>query len=386
MVGPTSDHKRQLLACLDEVARAGHSAIDTVLDRIRRSPHLCVFGIGAISYPIISALTKFTDLEISFLCDNDPSKWGKRFHGGLPCISPRELRTYGQDTAILITTQHYAEIYEQLTRMGFHNIHVITEYRLLNNEFFQDRANLDTIRHHTVPLLDILHDDESRNVLGVVVKNWFDFHVAGTGYREIFSPDQYFCPAIITLREDEAFVDAGAYNGDTLMEFIERSQARFQAVFAFELDRHNFHEMEIAVAGLDPDIRNRIRLFNLGLLDCEKDVAYEAGGSGKQSTCINMIGPSGETGRVAPLTRILEKQRVTFIKMDIEGAEVEALRGASEIIETQKPQLAVCVYHRPQHLWEVPLFLKALVPEYRIFLRHHSPLEYETVCYATVEG
>jgi hypothetical protein len=73
---------------------------------------------------------------------------------------------------------------------------------------------------------------------------------------------------------------------------------------------------------------------------------------------------------------------VTFIKMDVEGAEPLALRGASRIIRSQKPRLAVCVYHHFSHLWEVPGMIHELVPEHRIYLRHHTNLEYETVCYA----
>jgi FkbM family methyltransferase len=186
------------------------------------------------------------------------------------------------------------------------------------------------------------------------------------------------------LRGDEAFVDAGAYNGDTLLEFIERSDRRFDSIFAFELDKGNFHEMETTVSKLAAEIREKITLFNLGLLDEEKDVDYEAGGSGKQSTFINMIGPASNSAKTVRLSDMLKNNKVTFIKMDIEGSELKALYGAEEIIKKQKPKLAICVYHKPEHLWEIPLYLKRIVPEYKIYLRHHTPLEYETVCYAVM--
>jgi hypothetical protein len=68
--------------------------------------------------------------------------------------------------------------------------------------------------------------------------------------------------------------------------------------------------------------------------------------------------------------------------MDIEGAEPNALRGAAGIIRAQRPKLAICVYHDFRHLWEIPLYVKSLNPGYKLYLRHHTPLEYETVCYA----
>ena len=77
---------------------------------------------------------------------------------------------------------------------------------------------------------------------------------------------------------------------------------------------------------------------------------------------------------------------ITFIKMDIEGSEIPALRGAKEIIETQKPKLAICVYHKPEDIWEIPELILDYVPEYRLYLRHYSITYTETVLYAIYEG
>ncbi|OQY48104.1 MAG: hypothetical protein B6247_25605 [Candidatus Parabeggiatoa sp. nov. 2] len=74
----------------------------------------------------------------------------------------------------------------------------------------------------------------------------------------------------------------------------------------------------------------------------------------------------------------------TFIKMDIEGAELEALKGASETIRKYKPKLAIALYHNPQHLTEIPILIKSLCPEYEFFLRIHSFFSRELVLYAVV--
>ena len=68
--------------------------------------------------------------------------------------------------------------------------------------------------------------------------------------------------------------------------------------------------------------------------------------------------------------------------MDIEGAEMEALKGAESIIKSQKPKLAICVYHKEQDMTEIPIFIKKLVPEYKLFMRHYSNDAGETVLYA----
>ena len=73
---------------------------------------------------------------------------------------------------------------------------------------------------------------------------------------------------------------------------------------------------------------------------------------------------------------------VTFIKLDIEGAELEALKGAEHIIKRDKPKLAICIYHKPEDIWEIPYYIKMLVPEYKMYIRHYSNSESETVLYA----
>lgn len=71
-----------------------------------------------------------------------------------------------------------------------------------------------------------------------------------------------------------------------------------------------------------------------------------------------------------------------MIKMDVEGSELESLKGAKRTIQRDKPKLAICIYHKPEDMTEIPMFIKELVPEYRLYVRHHSNSDLETVLYA----
>ena len=75
-------------------------------------------------------------------------------------------------------------------------------------------------------------------------------------------------------------------------------------------------------------------------------------------------------------------EKVSFIKMDIEGAELDALEGGRKIIGSYLPKLAICIYHKPEDLWKIPLFIKNNWNDYKIYIRHHTELMTETVCYA----
>ncbi len=76
--------------------------------------------------------------------------------------------------------------------------------------------------------------------------------------------------------------------------------------------------------------------------------------------------------------------KVTFVKMDVEGAELEALKGSRKVIVQYRPKLAICVYHKKADLIEIPLFIKSLVPEYRLYIRHYGNSMCETVLYAVL--
>ncbi len=378
------DYKKEISEYLDAVMQKKEFSIDRIKREIKNSKYVCVFGIGAISYPIISSIRNFTDIKIDFLSDNDQAKWGKIYHNDLKCIPPAELEKYKEDIAILITTQHYKKIHQQLLQKGFKKVFAVTEYRLLNDAYFKNMQNLKLVKENVASVMDILEDERSKEIMFTLIKNWFDFDVDAIGYEEIFTNDQYYPSDIIKLSDTESFVDVGAYNGDTIFDFMKRTGNKFNFIYAFELDKKNFNEMTSAVDKLDSKQKDRIKLYNFGLLDEEKDVYYETGGSGMQSTFINVINAASDSGKTVRLSDVLKNEKVTFIKMDIEGSEVKALKGAEKIIKTQRPTLAICVYHKPEHLWEVPLYIKEIVPEYKIYIRHHTPLEYETVCYAII--
>lgn len=89
--------------------------------------------------------------------------------------------------------------------------------------------------------------------------------------------------------------------------------------------------------------------------------------------------------QIKKLDDFLPNEQITFLKMDIEGAEINALIGAQELIKTQKPKLAICTYHLPEHFFDIPFYIKSLVPEYKIYIRHHTNTMFETVCYAIAD-
>jgi len=332
------------------------------------------YGCGAILKSIIETWDACVGRKIDFCCDSDPAKWGQ-LYCGIRCIAPQELQALRNRCTVFVTVGDFKPVVDFLIDRGFPSVHLIYKYDLVAADFL-NRQNPDGIVADLCACHERLADQASREVFAAIVER-----VLGDGndvevMARVCRPDQYFPRDIVTLGEHECFVDVGAYNGDTVGAFLQHVHERFDRIDAFEVDQANFELLQNTVKKMAN--RERICLHNLGIWDSECDIRYSVGNS--QST----VGEGEGHGRVVPLDAVLARERVSFLKMDIEGAELRALHGAAHTIRTQKPKLAICVYHEFRHLWEIPLYIKELVPEYRIYLRHHTKLEYETVCYAVL--
>ena len=197
----------------------------------------------------------------------------------------------------------------------------------------------------------------------------------------IVDHNQYFPSDIITL-DNESFLDAGAYIGDTIESMINHSHKIFKNIYAFEPLTNNCKIIkQLLEENYEPNIQQKIKIYNYGLSNKNEQLYFH--GNGDQA---NLTG--GHKGTPVPVVDIKtcltyqELTNLTFIKMDIEGFELPALQTMKELITIKKPKLAICVYHRPQDIVDIPLYLNKICPAYKLYLRHHTNWVFETVLYA----
>ena len=345
-------------------------------DDIRAAGYVCLFGAGEVGQAVAADLAE-AGIRVDGFCDNNPALWDSCIHGSLKCISPDDLLKRKNDAIVLVTSGYFREICGQLKGLGLTNYHPVAKSKVRNDRFF-DRSDARSVQENLARLLEVLADDRSREIVRVVVASWFEAPDGENKFKAVMSKDQYFPADIVTLSDREVFVDAGAFNGDSIRDFLSRVGNRFDRIFAYELDRYYFEKLQESVRGLDEQVGKKIRIFNLGLYDENIPVKYQ-----HNLTSSSVNANADEWGNVVRLSDHQRGARISFIKMDIEGAEIKALQGAAEIIKAEHPKLAICTYHEPSHLWEIPLYIKSLNPRYKLRLRHHTDLEYETVCYAT---
>lgn len=224
-------------------------------------------------------------------------------------------------------------------------------------------------------LYNTLGDDLSKKTLENVLKGRVS---AGLQYfKEICVADQYYAKDIVTLSEQETFVDVGAYIGDTVEQITDITHGKYAGIYCFEPDSICF---EILRKNTCKD--ERVHIFAKGAWD-KKEILHIRQDAEHGSSAI------GNSGDYAIELDCIDDcigmdKKITHIKMDIEGAELKALKGCSRLIKKYMPILAICLYHRNEDFLEIPNYILSIVPEYKLYMRHHNISGTETVLYALI--
>lgn len=218
-------------------------------------------------------------------------------------------------------------------------------------------------------LSSALADGQSKQVLDDILS----FRLTGNYTSMVsysFRPrDQYF-EDFTGLGSQEVFVDAGGFDGDTTEEFCRR-YPEYKKVYLFEPSSGNLEKAKIRLK----DFRD-IDFIQLGLSDTEEQLWFNA--EGGSASCISSSGSCQIN--VTSLDRYMNN-KVTFIKMDLEGWELKALQGAKKHIIEDKPKLAIAVYHNPSDFWQIFEYVKSIHKDYKVYLRHYTEGWSETVMY-----
>lgn len=205
-------------------------------------------------------------------------------------------------------------------------------------------------------------------------------------YREEDIPqynyfDQYFPSDLPEFSgewgSNEVFVDCGAFNGDITKKYADKVK-EYAGIYAFEPDKRNISQLK------KRGIRNLL-IVEAACSDHIGEICFSEEDTPGGSHVINGTG-SKNTNIVQCTTidSVIGDGFCSFIKMDIEGAEWEALHGASETIKRERPKLAISIYHSNEDMIRLIEYIHELVPEYRLYVRAHTMGIAETILYAMV--
>ena len=224
-------------------------------------------------------------------------------------------------------------------------------------------------------ITNLLADQQSKEVYQAAIRyrqthDWKD--------APVYSKDnQYFVEDIVPITPQEVFVDCGAFDGDTMEEFCKVCNNQFRRIICFEPMPEYYQKIEKRSEG-----KNVIPI-RAGVYKETTVLHFTAEGKGSAITTNNNSNTISVP--VCAIDETPECQEATFIKMDVEGSEMDALLGARETILRNRPKLAICIYHRHRDFIDIPNWIHTLVPDYKLYVRHHSFSVNETVLYAIPE-
>lgn len=219
-------------------------------------------------------------------------------------------------------------------------------------------------------VFELLEDNESKRIFEKLI----NFRLSGDlSYMSGFTDrqrEQYFESFLGLKEKGEVFADVGGFDGFTSIEFIKRCP-KYRGIYIFEPYTNN---MDLAKSRL----RNygNINYIQKGLSNKNEILRLSIAGSG------SVISKDGEVEiEVDTLDNFVKENTITFIKMDIEGAEGEAISGAIKTISRNHPKLALSVYHKADDLWKIPEQVLSIRHDYKVYLRHYTEGVTETVMF-----
>jgi FkbM family methyltransferase len=377
-----------LRALLDHDPQEWRSALDrryTVVEEVLAGQRdAIVYPAAQLGREVASRLRSIGARIVAF-GDRDPGMTGGQVDG-LPVLSPTDVAArHHADVILIASTMYDSAIREDLASRGCHHVVPVGYLNLRLPDIFSTReydgawsaASDPENRSDIEAAYSVLGDPESRTVFEGKLAYYLSRDKARID--DIRSANTiYFDRSVHRLTPDEVVVDGGAYVGDTLSSFVDESAGQFDSYYAFEPDPVSFDRL-VVEAARDPA---RITAVQAGLAR-RTSSARLLSTHGADARLLRGDETGGEEVPVVGLDEYFEERRPpTLIKMDIEGAEAEALNGGSHLIETARPTLAISAYHYPMDLWRIPLLLDRLMPGSRLFLRHYTREVDDTVCYA----
>lgn len=376
-----------LEALLSEGAEGAREREATVTERLGdlNASGIVLFGAGNLGRRTLSVLRKVGIEPLCFV-DNNHSLWGKSLDE-IPVLSPAEGATrYGSRATFVVTiwrgegSERMAERVRQMHELGCKTVVPFLPLYWKYSEsllphYLHDRPHYVYAQTERVrQAFSLMSDDASRQEFIAQMR----FRLLGD-FDSLPAPvqgDIYFREDLFRLRADEMLIDCGAFDGDTLDLFLSKTAHSFTGAIAFEPDPANYARLAAKVGSMPSKTRERIAIHQAATGEKKSRVLMDAG-KGVSST----IGNGDCEVDCVSLDSLLHVP-VSFIKMDIEGSELDTLAGARELIRKNAPILAVCVYHRQSDLWNIPSLIHDINPDYSFYLRPHLLEGWDLVCYA----
>ena len=339
-----------------------------------KSNEVILFGTGGLLNVAITELTKM-GVTINYLCDNNKEIQGT-YIDQRKVLKPEQLASY--DLPVLITSMYSHDISKQLVELGvkeFHDFSYAFDYPRWHGHF--DKKEINDSRDEINQAIELLDDQLSKEVfLGLITfrETANPIHIKPANFIDYFHPQ-------VKPEQGDHIIDGGAWHGDSSLDFSHQLKGECK-IYAFEPDSENYEKLKKTIT--KENIGHSVIPVNSGLYDKKATLFFKKEAENDMQFQVQTE-QSEHKIEVTSIDKFVTENvinSIEFIKMDIEGSEIMALKGAKQSIQKDQPKLAICIYHEFDDLWKIPLLVKQLNPNYKLYIGHHSQNLFDTVLYA----
>ena len=277
---------------------------------------------------------------------------------GFSVSSYEELKQrFGEMIVLVSFGTHRSEVMDNVKKIMCEQEVYAPDVPVIGDTLF-DEEFLNTHMDELKCVYDMLSDDLSRKTFENVVRSKLTGEISPLFDCESTEKEAM---ELLSLSESECYLDLGAYTGDTVNKFLQATDGKYQSIIAVEPDAKNFARL----------VKNTEGLKNIVCENCcvsEKDgETYYAMYGGRNSRTSQ---DKGKLIRACTVDTLSGNMPISYIKMDIEGTESAALRGAVNTIKKHHPSMQIAAYHRSEDLFEIPLLVKSIRPFNKLYIRH----------------
>ncbi|MDR0498473.1 MAG: FkbM family methyltransferase [Holophagales bacterium] len=367
-----------------ESANSKYSGQMAEIVRLSRGRPVVLYGAGKAAGLILVACN-LAALRVTALCDSNKTGTYQVAEVSLPIISPRMLlEDYADALVIIGSWRHENEIKANLTGMGFEPDRIFSFW-------LPQRMSMDIFRRDFQAgyewAYDFYQDNISKKLVLDRARSYLTSQplVPDTEHKAYYEPEFVFTDA-------EVFLDGGAYDGDSIMDFVRAVNGSYRQLYGFEPDGGSFGKLQEAAAELA-----NAKVFNVGLGAYADTRLFHFNGliASGFAALKYFLSPQDKFSDTKFETEMKDLMAIdkffedhpaeplpTFIKLDVEGHEAEALLGAAATISRSRPKLAICAYHKADDIYVLPQTIQKIRNDYRFKLRQCDYGYYETVLYA----
>jgi len=353
-----------------------------------RASRVVLMGAGGLGRRVLAGMRADGAEPLAF-ADNRRALWGTAVDG-VEVLAPDDAASrFGRSAAFAVTiwgagsSHRFAHSATQLRALGCdvvlpvawlawrHARHVLPHYGMDTPDGVL--ADRDAVR----AAYALLGDARSRAEFVEQVR----FRLTGdpTTLAHPVRGPQYLLPDLVPSAGNDVVVDCGAYDGDTLASWLAARGPTFARYVALEPDPASRAQLVQLVRGLPNDVASRITVLPWAVASAAGTARFSVTGTAASA----LAGDGGTVVECRRLDDVLDDGPApTFVKMDIEGAELDALDGGRTVLAASRPRLALSAYHAQDHLWRLPLAVHELVPGHRLVLRPHNEEGWDLVLYA----